>query len=183
MPHTITMQEKSKNPSVKDEENLFRLISCLINNYNNYAQIDLRIETKCEIEINDHIFNVEEFDENSLLNKDDELKGLNISKSELYHSFVDSFDELSISILDFKQNNFQLLKNIFQIKQLPIIQLYEFVNKLLKLQATPSKNRLKFKHRENSISNTESKTIMIKLALHLLHILTTSNRPCIEFFH
>ena len=57
------------------------------------------------------------------------------------------------------------------------------VNKLLKLQATPSKNRLKFKHRDGSISNTESKTIMIKLALHLLHILTTSNVPCIEFFH
>ncbi len=183
MPHTITMQDKSKNPSAKDEENLFRLISCLINNYNNYAQIDLRIETKCEIEINDQFFNVEEIDENSLLNKNEELKGLNISKSELYHSFVDSFDELSISILDFKQNNFQWLKNVFQIKQLPIIQLYEFVNKLLKLQATPSKNRLKFKHRDGSISNTESKTIMIKLALHLLHILTTSNVPCIEFFH
>lgn len=178
MPHTINLEEKSRHnkiPSIKDEENLYKLISILINNYNNYNQIELRVDSKCEIEINDQILSVEENEENILLDKDEELKGMNIAKSELFHSFIDSFDELSIYIHDFKQNNFQWLKNVFQIKKLPIIHLYEFVNKLLKLQATPSRNRLAFKHKEECINNSESKVIIIKLALQLLHILTTSS--------
>ena len=185
MPHTVNLEEKSKNlktPNLKDEENLYKLISILINNYDNYTQIELRVDTKCDIEINDQILSVEENDENILLSKDEELKGMIITKSELFHSFVDSFDELSIYVHDFKQNNFQWLKNVFQIKKLPIIHLYEFVNKLLKLQASPSRNRLAFKHKEESINSSESKVIVIKLALQLLHILTTSSLISIEIF-
>ena len=178
MPHTIhhnvdeNKAKPCKNPPhLKDENELNRLIASLTHAYEDYAQIEQRIESKNDP--NSQILNLDEFEDHEHGHSlDDEIKGLNQTRADLYQSFINAFDELSMYVRSFKMDNLHWFKSVFQIKKLAIIQLYEFINKLLKIQVVSTKVNFDFKG--EMISNFESKAIIVKVALQFLHILTTS---------
>ena len=174
MPHSVNSEEnepKGSNNSKAEEDQLYRLVSTLISNYNGYFQVETQIEAKFETEQSNQILNIDEDNDN----EDNELKSLNLVKAELFNSFILSFDELTLHSRTFKMNCFQWLKNVLTINKLIIIQLYEFINKLLKIQITSSAKQINFNYNGEEISNLESKIITVQLALQLLHILTTSD--------
>ncbi len=174
MPHSISsdgnVEPVENKPCKKDELELNRLISTLTNAYDGYAQIEQRIETKNDSK--NETLDLDDYEDNDGNKQDDELKNLNETRSEMYQKFINSFDELTMYVRNFKINNLQWFKNNFQISKLSIIQLYEFINKLLKLTAVADSFSFNFKG--EMINNLQSKAIIVKVALEFLHILTTS---------
>lgn len=169
-------QESCKNKTITKkqeiETKLNKYISHLTNTYETYYQIEQRIESKNEFNLNNF---VEEYDNDEQdVNSADEQKSLLKSRETQFHTLIDQFDELSLFIANLKKDCAKLFIQTFQIKNVFIIQLYEFLNRLLKIQISPYLNSYSFSYKEKELNNLESKAIIIKEALELLHILTTS---------
>ena len=171
---TNTETPKSKL-NIKKQENEAKLNKYILNItkvYESFYQIEQRIESKNEFNLNNF---VDEYDSNEQGNESiDEMKSLVKSRGTLFNSFIEQFDEMSLFIANLKKDCYKLFLQIFQIKNLFIIQLYELLNKLLKIQISPYLNCHPIFFREKELSNLELKAIIIKETLELLHILTTS---------
>lgn len=174
-PETPNPETSKSKLNIKKQDNEAKLNKCILNltkSYESFYQIEQRIESKNEFNLNNF---VDEYDSNEQGDDSvDEMKSLLKSRASQFNSLIEQFDELSLFIANLKKDCYKLFLQIFQIKNLFIIQLYELLNKVLKIQISPYLNSHSIVFREKELSNLESKAIMIKGALELLHILTTS---------